>query len=93
MSEARDYYVSMIRGEKKKQVAFMAGPFATHEEALAQVDAVKREASRLDTWADFYLFGTCSRPRSPDNKPGWLNVYLGLGTDQTVVPSADRGSL
>lgn len=78
MSDERDYYVSMIRGETKKRYALMAGPFTTHEEALLMVDPVKVEARRLDPWVDFDFFGTCSKPRSPDNRDGWLNVYLGV---------------
>ena len=75
MSEAKDYYVSMIRDSR---YALMAGPFATHEEALAMIDPVKREAYRLDQWTDFDSFGTCSKPRNPSNKAGWLNVWVGV---------------
>jgi len=74
MSEQKDYYVSMIRGKK---YALMAGPFATHNEALYWVGPVKKEASRLDPFCDFDLFGTCSKPVNHDNKMGWLNVYIG----------------
>jgi len=49
MSEARDYYVSMIRNSR---YALMAGPFATHAEALQMVDPVKKEASRHDPFSD-----------------------------------------
>lgn len=77
MSEAKDYYVSMIRGEAKKRYALMAGPFATHAEALAMVDPVRKEAERLDPKTHFDYFGTCSKPRDRDNKHGWLNVYVG----------------
>jgi len=74
MSDARDYYVSMIRDSK---YALMAGPFATHDEALSFVDPVKKEASRLDPRCDFDAFGTCSLLQRADNKMGWLNVYVG----------------
>jgi len=85
MSEQRDYYVSMRKGEGLKQPhALMAGPFPTHEDALAFVDPVRREASRLDAWADFYFFGTLSIPRKPDNKVGWLNVYLGIKSAENI---------
>lgn len=70
----RDFYVSMIRDSR---YALMAGPFATHDEALQMVDPVRKEASRLDPFCDFDAFGTCSKPRHPDNKQGWLNVYVG----------------
>lgn len=77
MNDARDYYVSMRRGEEKRRYSLMAGPFATHEEALLMVAPVRKEASRLDAWTDFYYFGTCSLPRRAENKDGWLNVYVG----------------
>lgn len=77
MSDEKDYYVSMIRD---RRYALLAGPFATHEEALAMVIPVKREAHRLDQWTDFDSFGTCSKPRDPRNKDGWLNVWVGAKT-------------
>lgn len=74
MSEARDFYVSMIRDKKYR---LMAGPFATHDEALKFVEPVRKEAERLDPRSHFDLFGTCSKPFHPDNKAGWLNIYVG----------------
>ena len=74
MSEARDYYVSMLRDKK---YALMAGPFLSHDEALSFVDPVRKEASRLDPRSDFDAFGTCSLLRHRDNKMGRLNVYVG----------------
>jgi hypothetical protein len=81
MTDARDYYVSMIRDSK---YALMAGPFATHEDALSFVDPVRKEASRLDPFSDFDAFGTCSKPRNPNNKPGWLNTYVGAKPRETA---------
>jgi hypothetical protein len=75
MSDARDYYVSMIRDKRYK---LLAGPFATHLDALQMVDPAKREAARLDPFVDFDAFGTCSMPRNSTNKDGWLNIYLGV---------------
>ena len=74
LSEARDFYVSMVRD---KRYALMAGPFATHAEALQMVEPVRKEAGRLDPFADFDAFGTCSMLRRSTNKDGWLNVYVG----------------
>lgn len=74
MSDPRDYYVSMVRDSR---YALMAGPFATHAEALEMVDAVRKEAARLDPFCDFDAFGTCSKRRSADNKMGFLNVWVG----------------
>jgi len=77
MSEARDYYVSMVRDSR---YALMAGPFATHAEALQMVDPVKKEAIRHDPFCDFDAFGTCSMLRRSTNKDGWLNVWIGAKT-------------
>jgi hypothetical protein len=77
MSDAKDYYVSMKRDS---HYALMAGPFATHEEALQMVEPVRKEASRLDPFCDFDAFGTCSMLRRSTNKDGWLNVYVGAKT-------------
>jgi hypothetical protein len=74
MSEPRDYYVSIIRG---RTYALMAGPFATHDEALAMVGPVRREASRIDPFTDFDAFGTCSKPCDAKNKLGRLNDRVG----------------
>ncbi len=74
-TDVRDYYVTMVRG---KRVAWLAGPFGTHTEALTRVDDAKREACRLDAWADFDAFGTSSLPRDPRNPKGKLNSHLGI---------------
>jgi hypothetical protein len=74
-TEPRAYYVTMLRG---KRVAWLAGPFDTHKEALSKVDDAKREACRLDVWADFDAFGTASVPRYPWNPKGKLNSILRL---------------
>lgn len=75
MSEARDFYVSLIRDSR---YALLAGPFATHDQALAFVQPAKDEAARLDPFTDFDAFGTCSMPRRASNKNGFLNVWLGV---------------
>lgn len=73
--EVRDYYVTMIRA---KRTAFLAGPLATHAQALALVDAAKRKASEVDPWSDFDAFGTSSLPVSNGNPFGKLNQHLGV---------------
>lgn len=79
MSDPRDYYVSLRRGEgDKAKFSLLAGPYATHAEALSMVTPARQEASRLDPWVDFDFIGTCSMPRRPTNKMGFLNVYLGV---------------
>jgi hypothetical protein len=79
-----DYYVSLRRSAPggKFRTALLAGPFATHTEALSMVKAAKNDASRLDAWTDFDAFGTMSLPRNIANPVGKLNERLG------VVPRA-----
>lgn len=72
-TEPRDYYVSLRRGER---TALLAGPFATHAEALATVDRAVAEANAIDDRAWFDPFGTCSLPRDAKNPIGKLNSRL-----------------
>jgi hypothetical protein len=74
-TEPRDYYVSLRRGSR---TALLAGPFATHTEALAMVDTAVKLANELDQWAWFDPFGTMSLPRAANNPVGKLNDRLGI---------------
>jgi len=67
------YYVSV---RKSHQFGLLAGPFATHDEALTWVEPAREVAIRFDEWAWFYVFGTCST--SATSRPGRLNTQLGL---------------
>jgi hypothetical protein len=51
------YYVTCIDEETDRRAA-LAGPFETHEEALAQVDICRRAACEKYPAAHWYLFGT-----------------------------------
>jgi hypothetical protein len=73
--EPRDYYVTMIRG---KRVALLAGPFADHAFAKAHVRSATDEATRIDPWACFDVFGTSSLPQAQDNPRGVLNDALNV---------------
>ncbi len=55
----REYFVSVINNGRK---GFLLGPYATHEEALGQVERGKELAMKADPWAHFYAYGTCSAP-------------------------------
>lgn len=68
----RDFFVSMIRDSR---TALLAGPFATHEAALASVESACKEANRVDPWSDFDAFGTCSLV-APSGRKGVLNSAL-----------------
>jgi hypothetical protein len=67
------FYVSVRSGTR---VGLLAGPFPAHREALGWVDRVQELARRLDPWAGFYLFGTCSS--AAPRRVGRLNARLGL---------------
>lgn len=82
MTEPRDYFVSIRRDSRS---GLLAGPFATHSEALFRLDDAKRMACKLDPWADFDAFGTMSLP-SPSGRVGVLNDRLGVGR------AADEGA-
>lgn len=53
------YYVSVVDGPRR---ALLAGPYPTHQEALDQVDAVRKRAIAAYQWAHFSWFGTASSP-------------------------------
>lgn len=50
------YYVDCTDAGK---VALLAGPYAKHADALNVVEAVRREAEKVDFKSCFYAFGTC----------------------------------
>lgn len=51
----KHYYVSVVDGPRK---GLLLGPYATHEEALAQVERGKELANKADPRAAFYGYGT-----------------------------------
>jgi hypothetical protein len=73
--EPREFFVSIVRSST--QHGLLAGPFATHAEALAMLPAARAEATRLDAWSDFDAFGTCSLPAG-SRRRGVLNDNLGM---------------
>jgi hypothetical protein len=74
MTETAMFYVTVIDGPRH---AFLAGPFATHEEALGMVDAARKQANEVDPRAWFYAYGTAKAPAGYKT-PGVLNAALGL---------------
>lgn len=66
----RVYYVSAQDGAR---YSLMLGPFATHEAALAQVDAVCAKACQLDPRAWFWAWGTLSALL---DRKGTMNRYF-----------------
>lgn len=78
------YYVSAIDGEL---CAFPAGPFQTHEEALAAVDSTKAAWIDKDPRAWFAAWGTCRVRADGEAPPKRVRrVRLPL-----FVPSASEG--
>lgn len=59
-----NYFVTCIDAGR---VWYMAGPYKTHEEALAKVDAAREIGIKNNPWASFYEWGTCLTERT---KPG-----------------------
>lgn len=71
------YYVSVVRDAAKGAVdcRLLAGPFATHAEALAKVERCREVACDIDPRAHWYGFGTVRM--APDyDKPGALNAKV-----------------
>lgn len=53
------YFASVVDAGR---TGLLAGPFATHPEALAVVPTVRALAERRDPWSHFYAFGTVAMP-------------------------------
>lgn len=58
------YYVTLIRDDKR--VAWLAGPYATHEQALALVDRAWLKACEVDPRCHLDARGTASITRPTD---------------------------
>lgn len=69
------YYVSVVDAGR---TGLLAGPFATHGEALALVGRAREEAKKVTGgWSHFYSFGTVAMANEY-TKPGLLNERLGV---------------
>jgi hypothetical protein len=60
----RAFYVSAIDGPK---TFLVAGPYDSHDTALARVAPVRSHVSDRDGRAWFMFWGTCSLPEAPAN--------------------------
>ena len=69
------YYVTAIDGPRRY---FLAGPWPTHGEALAQVEAVRRYADAMDPRATWMAYGTARQPL------GGEPIKSALGCDATA---------
>ena len=69
------YYVTAIDSGR---VALLAGPFRSHEAALARVQPCKHIANLVDSRAVWWFYGT-SRDKGGVTLPaGKLNEFLGV---------------
>lgn len=57
MEKQTGYYVTMMRGAR---VAWLLGPFRSHDAALAMVDAARGKACEIDARSHWDAFGTSS---------------------------------
>ena len=69
------FYVSAINGQRKHLIA---GPYATHEKALEQVNAVRDVAHDREPMSWFFAWGTCSVNKKITTPLGanWKNKKL-----------------
>jgi hypothetical protein len=91
--ETKKFYVTMVREPGPNQrVAWLAGPFDTHDDALAQVTAARKKAEEVDPRAVFDAFGT-SGLTMPEGKhpPGKLNEMLGGGKSDPAAKWKSAG--
>lgn len=68
-----NYYVSVMRDDGDMRALY--GPFATHAEALENVQIANNKACDCDPRASFYAFGTVAMP-STYTTPGIINHLL-----------------
>jgi hypothetical protein len=54
------YFVSCVETDGRRRKSLLAGPYATHEAALAQVRKVARMTEDVDPRAAWFAFGTAS---------------------------------
>lgn len=73
------YFVSCISG---RRVAYLAGPFPEHQQALDMVDAAKAKAMEIDPFLSFAYFGTCRWKDQSAAPVGKLNAALGVEVAQ-----------
>jgi hypothetical protein len=80
-TEPANFYVSVLdrlsNDGSRDRFGVIAGPFATHAEALSMVEPAKRKAQEVDRRAHFYGFGTVAMLPTY-TQAGVLNDLLGL---------------
>lgn len=69
----KGYYVTLKRAAK---TAWLLGPFAAHDAALAAVKVAYDKACALDPWCAFDPHGTSSIDTDKPLPPGKLNAFF-----------------
>ena len=69
------YYVTAV---DHRRVALLAGPFTSHEAALARVAVSKRIAEQVNDRAIWWAYGTSRDKGGVTLPPGKLNDFLGV---------------
>jgi hypothetical protein len=81
------YYVTVQDSRAGKlRTRWAAGPYATHEEALAVVEPARKAASTADPWTDFLAWGT-SKLEAASLPAGPMNVLLTTPPDLARPPA------
>ena len=62
------FFVSCIEDSGERRKALLLGPYATHAEALANVDRGAKLACAAHAKANWYSFGTCSIANPTERK-------------------------
>lgn len=73
-----NYYVTVRDGDNANRMGLLAGPFKTHDEALAMVEPASKAAIDNNAWNHFHSYGTSGLPLTHAT-PGLFNAKLGLG--------------
>jgi hypothetical protein len=62
-AEGREFYVTVRDPERPKGGhGWLAGPYKSHDEALADLPGIRRQAAERDPSGHWYEYGTASRP-------------------------------
>lgn len=74
MDETKAFYTTVVRepGKRGQKVGWLFGPFDTEVEARILVPLARREAAKIDAFADFDAFGVTARTAT-DHPAGILN--------------------
>lgn len=62
------FFVSCIEDSDQQRKSLLLGPYATHTEALANVERGRKLAEENDPKAHWYSFGTCGIAEPTDRK-------------------------